>query len=156
MTRIDFAAIRTRVQIADVVQWLGLTNEPINDDQLRCGCTACGKSDRDIVVTKSKNAFCCHSVPHVRGKKLGGDAIGLVAHIKGLGQVEAAREIQNVFLASPPTQKAPEESDAKSAVSTAPIVSRDLAIVAEAMTSAQLRKIADTLDAKGYQRVQFI
>jgi len=150
MTKVNFDALKQSVNIADLPQWLGLEGKWINDDQWRGRCPTCNKTDRDIVITKSKSAFYCHAF------KKGGDAVYLTSHCKRIGQVDAGRELTRAFLKpqQPPEEERP--SQEPPAHADTPSIARDLAVVAESMTAAQLRKLADTLDAKGYDRVTFI
>lgn len=101
MTKVDFVAVKAAAPIEKVVGWLGLEGKwDTESEQFRGRCPACNKSDRDIVVTPSKQAFYCHAA------KKGGDVIYLTAHCKGVGQVEAGRELTKAFLK---TQEAPKE-----------------------------------------------
>jgi len=88
---IDFAAIREAISIEKAAEFVGLPATA--KDQIRCACPACETTDdRALVVTKSAGKYYCFA------EKRGGDAIGLVAHIKGIGQREAAQLIQRELL----------------------------------------------------------
>lgn len=83
---IDFAAIKRQVPIAKVADYLGLP--ATSKDQIRCECPACESDNpRGLAVTKSIGSYYCHV------EKRGGDCIGLLAHIRGIGQREAAEII---------------------------------------------------------------
>src|SRR5437879_6337739 len=87
---VDFAALKEAVSIAQCVQMLGL--KMAGKDQLRSGCPSCrAGGDRALAVNLTKGSFYCFA------KGSGGDCIGLVAHIRGIGQREAAQEIAEHF-----------------------------------------------------------
>jgi DNA primase len=57
-------------------------------DAYRSPCPACNRGgERAIVITPAKAAYYCFA------QKKGGDCISLVAHVKGIGQREAAEWI---------------------------------------------------------------
>ena len=59
-----------------------------NGDAFRSPCPACNSGgERAIVITPAKAAYYCFA------QKKGGDCISLVAHVKGIGQREAAEWI---------------------------------------------------------------
>jgi DNA primase len=72
---VDFAALKDRAPIEQVVAMLGLQLKP-HGGQLRGACPRCGGGDRALVITKTKNLFYCFP------SKDGGDQIKLVAHLK--------------------------------------------------------------------------
>ena len=76
---VDFAALKDRAPIEQVVTMLGLHLKP-HGDQLRGPCPRCGGGDRALVITKSKHLFYCFP------SKDGGDQIKLVAYVKALSQ----------------------------------------------------------------------
>lgn len=88
--QVDFAKLRERVPIEQIAQALNLTTTR-HGNQLRCACPACNGDKRTIVITPSKNVFYCFNA------KQGGDAISLVAHIKGLQIRDAALWIEQHF-----------------------------------------------------------
>lgn len=94
---IDFAGVKERAKIQDVVAWLGLKLKLEKGTTLRGECPAC-KSDRTLAVTPSHirsdgsvGSYYCHA------EKQGGDVIGLTAHIKGVSQRDAAQMLQEHF-----------------------------------------------------------
>lgn len=84
---IDFAELKSRVPIEQVVQLLNLTMKP-HGEALRGPCPACKQGgERALVATKGKNLFYCFAA------KAGGDQIGLASHIRACKAAEAARFI---------------------------------------------------------------
>lgn len=84
MAFIDYAELKTRVSIHDAIQKLGLELKPAGH-QLRGFCPQCkAGGDRALVITPDKSLFYCFS------KKIGGDQIALVAHLKEMNTNEAA------------------------------------------------------------------
>lgn len=83
---IDFKALRESLNIAEVAHTiLKLTPE---NGQYRAPCPGCNAGgDRAIVITPAKKLFYCFNA------KKGGDAIGLVAHVKNIGMKEAAMSL---------------------------------------------------------------
>jgi DNA primase len=82
---IDFVALKEKVSIAQCVTMLGLRMK--GSDQLRSPCPQCQSGgDRALAVNIAKGSFYCFA----QGK--GGDQIALVAHIRDVGQREAAQE----------------------------------------------------------------
>lgn len=163
MAKIDFAELK-KIDICAMPEWLDMDGAWTEDNaQWRGRCPACNKSARDIVITREKGSFYCHAL-----KRGGTDAVSLVAHCKKISQVEAGRELTKHFLhvqEMVETQEAPPNEDASRsdislnatpAHADPPSVSRDLAIVAQPMNAVQLRKLADLLDEKKYERVNFI
>lgn len=89
---IDFADLKARVKIEDVAKWLELELKASNN-QFRCPCPGCNEGgDRALAITPAKQSFYCFA------EKTGGDLIKLVAHVRGIGQREAAEEIAAAFL----------------------------------------------------------
>lgn len=90
--RVDFADIKAKVSIVQVLDWLGIQLKPSGHDSLRGPCPFCGSDKRGFAVTPSKNlwnAFCgC-------GK---GTIIDLVAFHHKCGTREAAVMLQDHFL----------------------------------------------------------
>jgi DNA primase len=81
---IDFAELKERVSVTDVIPMLNLTGKQ-KGDQWRGACPRCDAGgDRALVITESKKAFYCHSA------RKGGDVIALVSHIEDLPPKEAA------------------------------------------------------------------
>ena len=87
MPFVDFAALKQRVRIEDVLPELGLEMKQ-HAGQWRGPCPACRSGgNRALVVTPEKSAFYCF------GGRTGGDVIALVAHIRGLSAKAAAEEL---------------------------------------------------------------
>ena len=81
---IDFQDVKKTVPIEDAITRLGLDLKP-SGLQRRGPCPACKSGgDRTLVVTPTKQAFYCFA------GKIGGDVIGLAAHIKSCTMKEAA------------------------------------------------------------------
>lgn len=101
MATIDFAAIKDAVPIDNLVDYLALKGM-WRGDQWRGQCPSCKGNDRSLVVTKGKGFYCWDT-------KKGGDAIALVAHVKGISQPEAAKLIQEHYRvgSSPTTSQGP-------------------------------------------------
>ena len=84
MPFVDFAELKTRVSIEQATQMLGLNLTP-HGSQHRGPCPVCKTGgDRALVVTPAKGLFYCFAA------KSGGDAIALVAHIRGISVKDAA------------------------------------------------------------------
>jgi len=78
MPFVDFAELKARVSIEQAAQMLGLHLVP-HGSQSRSPCPACKSGgDRALVVTPAKGLFYCFA------QKIGGDAIALTAHIRGI------------------------------------------------------------------------
>jgi DNA primase len=100
---IDFAALKERVSISQVVQMLGLQMK--GTDQLRSACPACRQAgDRTLAVNLTKGSFYCFA------DSKGGDCIALAAHIRGIGQRQAAQEIADHFRIGEPEKPAQQPS----------------------------------------------
>lgn len=88
MSFLNFEEIKAANPISEVVERLGL-NMSKSGASLRGKCPACESGgDRNLVVTPDKSVFFCFS----DGK--GGDALQLVAHVKGMGVKQAAEWLQ--------------------------------------------------------------
>ena len=88
---IDFAALKTRVTIEQVIAWLGVELKPAGN-QLRGHCPICKSPDaRAFVVTPSKGLWFCQA------ERVGGDMIKLVSALKKIEQKDAAALIQQTF-----------------------------------------------------------
>jgi DNA primase len=86
-TFVDYAAIKAAYTFEQAVRFLGLSVER-SGEQLRCACPTCKTGGpRGLAITPGKGFYCF-------GAKKGGDVIALVAHIKGIGQKDAAQLIQ--------------------------------------------------------------
>jgi DNA primase len=84
MPFVDFAELKSRVSIEQTISILGL-NLKLNGNQYRGPCPICQSGgDRALVITPSKGLFYCFA------KRVGGDQIALVAHIKNVSLSEAA------------------------------------------------------------------
>jgi DNA primase len=90
-TFVDFAKLKQRVSIEQVVQMLGL-NMKHAGEQWRGPCPACKTGgDRALAINTGKQSFYCFPIGR------GGDLIGLAAHVKGLSQKDAADIIARHF-----------------------------------------------------------
>jgi DNA primase len=103
-TFVDFALIKSSVRIEQVLPVLGLTMK--GGDQKRSACPVCkGGGDRALAVNLTKNSFYCFAAGQ------GGDVIGIWAHIRSLGQREAAEEIAAQFrIGHPEVPERPSEA----------------------------------------------
>jgi DNA primase len=90
---IDYSAIKAAVSVEKAARFLGLQLKPHGETH-RGDCPQCDKP-RVLIVTPSKNVWYCHAL------KKGGDAIYLVAHIRGVKQSEAAQVLQQEFMREP-------------------------------------------------------
>lgn len=88
---IDFAELKTQVNISQAVHMLGLRMKT-NGSQMRGECPWCrAGGDRALAVNLDRQAFYCFSA------KQGGDVISLVAHIKQVSQRDAAQMLATHF-----------------------------------------------------------
>jgi DNA primase len=100
-TFIDYAAIKAAYSFEQAIRCLGLNVEK-SGDQFRCPCPTCKTGGpRGLAITPGKGFYCF-------GAKRGGDVISLVAHIKGIGQKDAAQLIQELLV--PAVQAVPEST----------------------------------------------
>jgi hypothetical protein len=107
-----FERITANVGYLKVFDFLGLQMKPANSptagQQYRGSCPVCNRGgDRILVYTISRQSWCCHSPvcsPEGQRKK-GGDIIGLVAHVHGIKQTDAATLLQDQFLREPEKPK---------------------------------------------------
>ena len=84
---VDFAELKEKVSIADVLPMLGIARAG-NSAQWRGPCPACESGgDRALVVTPEKQVFYCFAT------RKGGDVIALVAHVQGISMKDAALAI---------------------------------------------------------------
>lgn len=87
MALVDFAALKERVRIEEVLPGLGLSMKQTGA-QWRGPCPACQSGGpRALVVTPAKSAFYCF------GGRTGGDVIALAAHVRGLSMKAAAEDL---------------------------------------------------------------
>lgn len=99
---LDFAEIKRTVAIEEAARSLGIVLSG-KGPQFRTACPTCGiGGDRALAINTNKGSFYCF--PSTKG----GDCIGLVAHIKGTGQKEAAQFL--VGSSSPPTVQKEEKA----------------------------------------------
>jgi DNA primase len=112
---IDFAELKARVSIEQVVQMLGLQMRQTSG-QLRGPCPFCKQGgDRALVITPAKSAYYCFA------QQKGGDQIALAAHILGVSVKDAAQEIAQRAgirtgtskVSTSPRQQLPESETAK-------------------------------------------
>jgi hypothetical protein len=97
-TYIDFQQIKTRVSFPQAIQILGVQMR-LRGNQYRSECPTCKRGgDRSLTVTLDKG-FYCHSAAK------GGDVISFVAHVRDIGQREAAEFLaEHVGIDSVPTR----------------------------------------------------
>lgn len=90
MSFVDFAALKERVAIDDVLSDLGLQMKH-HSGQWRGPCPTCKTGgNRALVITPEKSAFYCF------GGRIGGDVIALVAHIHGISMKDAGLELARI------------------------------------------------------------
>ncbi len=91
---VDFAALKQRVSILQVIEMLNLTaGLKAEEDRLLGHCPIHkGSDEREFIVTPAKGLWLCHGQCNA-----GGDMIELVARMRGIGVVQAAREIAHYF-----------------------------------------------------------
>ncbi len=81
---VDFAELKARVKIQDVVALLQLSMQQ-KGDQWRGPCPACNQGgERALAVNTSKQSYYCFA------DKKGGDLIAFAAHVKAVSQRDAA------------------------------------------------------------------
>jgi DNA primase len=85
-TFIDFADLKTRISIHQVMTMLGMTLKQ-QGAQYRGPCPIHGGGDRAMVVTPAKGVFYCFA------EKKGGDQIALCSHVREVPVKDAARAI---------------------------------------------------------------
>lgn len=92
MAQVDFADLKSKVRIEQVIEMLGIKLKP-SGHQLRGPCPICADGgDRAFVVTPSKGLFYCF------GKcRAGGDQIALASKVKGCSIKEAAEYLSDHF-----------------------------------------------------------
>jgi hypothetical protein len=117
---IDFTAIKEAVSVEAAAGFLALKLTK-HGEQYRSECPQCQQGgDRAIVITPAKNAWYCFAL------KKGGDCIALVAHIRSIGQRDAAVLLQEQFIelrareAEPDKPRASKRSQRKAAKSRTP------------------------------------
>jgi len=93
MPYVDFAHVRSHVQIEQVVAWLGLELKK-EGDQLRGPCPRHDGGKRALVITPAKQLWYCFA-PECQS---GGDCIELVAKVRQISQRDAALALQAHFL----------------------------------------------------------
>ena len=88
---VNFAELKERVTIEQVADYLGIEGKQ-KGDQIRARCPVCeGKSDRNLVLTLSKQLWFCFEC------QKGGDCIALVAFVQGINTKAAAEELHKHF-----------------------------------------------------------
>ena len=103
MSFLNFEEIKAANAISEVAEKLGL-NLTKSGSTLRGKCPACeSDGSRNLAITPDKNLFFCFS----DGK--GGDAISLVAHVKGIGVKAAAEWLQGSATPTPSNGKTSKE-----------------------------------------------
>ena len=97
-----FTDVKERVSLQDAVNYLHL-GEPSHrkGQELRWACPACNSKDtRTLCVTLPDEGFGCWVGASGNKAKNKGDLIALVAHVRGITQTAAAKELQEHFLRS--------------------------------------------------------
>jgi hypothetical protein len=95
---VDFTAVKAAVSLEKAAEFAGLELTR-NGGAYRCACPQCQKGgDRGLVITPGKGWYCF-------GVQKGGDAIALVAHVKDIGQREAAELLHAAFMQEPEKPK---------------------------------------------------
>jgi CHC2 zinc finger len=91
---VDFAALKQRVSIVQVIEMLNLTSSLKAEGDRLLGCCPIhkGSNEREFVVTPSKGLWFCRGACNA-----GGDMIELVARVRGIRVFHAAREIAQYF-----------------------------------------------------------
>jgi DNA primase len=88
---LDFTEIKATVSLEKAAEFAGLKLTR-DKDAYRCACPQCLKGgDRGLVITPGKGFYCF-------GVKKGGDVIAMVAHVKDIGQREAAELLHKQFI----------------------------------------------------------
>lgn len=88
---ISFRNMRS-LPILDVCAWLGIRLKK-KGSTWRSSCPVCKhKSQRCFVVSPHLGRFWCHGICDN-----GGDCLQLVVNVKGIGHVEAARQLRQQF-----------------------------------------------------------
>lgn len=92
MANVDFAELKARISVTDVLSMLKVTNLRHTGGALRGPCPICGgdSTDRHFVATEGKGWYCHHC-------KNGGDIIKLVATVRQIDVRAAALAIQEHF-----------------------------------------------------------
>lgn len=89
---IDFNDLKSRLSVLDVAEFLNLTLKQ-EGNTYRSACPACNAGGpRAIELFSDTNTFKCYP-----SDKKGGDIIGLVAHVKGIGVRQAGEELAAHF-----------------------------------------------------------
>jgi hypothetical protein len=116
VTYIDFAALKQRVSMEQVISLLNLKVKR-EGSQWRSECPACKSGGpRALSMNVKDNLFRCFA-----DGKAGGDVIGLVAHVRGTSQREAAEFLNERFPSadnSPRHTRDREEADEEAALPT--------------------------------------
>jgi DNA primase len=92
---VDFAALKERVGIVQVVEMLNLMPSLKAEGDRLLGCCPIhkGSDDREFIVTPAKGLWFCHGQCNA-----GGDMIELLARVRAVSAVQAAREIVRHFV----------------------------------------------------------
>jgi hypothetical protein len=77
------------------------TPAPITVGSMRGPCSACQQGgERALAITPSKGLFMCFACPGDKSKHGAADCIALVAHIRGVSQLDAAKLLKKHFCTS--------------------------------------------------------
>lgn len=89
--RVDFAAVRERVSIADVLELIGWQPNKTHGTQLRGPCPLHRSGAESVIfaVNLKRNAWYCHS----KKCKTGGNQLDLYAAVTGASLYQATKEL---------------------------------------------------------------
>jgi DNA primase len=98
---VDFKALKTRVQMGDVLDALGVCLKRVNASSLKGDCplpTHSSARRGTFFVNDKKSVWYCHSDSCKKnGNRAGGNIIDFVAAIRGLSAYDAARHLDSLF-----------------------------------------------------------
>lgn len=105
MEKVDFPALKAALTIDKMIKFLDLKGKWEQSGDFRCACPRCKpEGDRQLALGKSKkgeDAFTCW----ISSPRAQGDLIYLVAHVKDIKQIDAARLLRDTFLREPEKPK---------------------------------------------------
>lgn len=92
---IDFKAIKETIRADQVINLLGLKGKYEQSAQFRCACPQCKpEGKRELSINTELKVFQCYAAR----TRTAGDIIYLVAHVRGIGQREAAQLLHDNFM----------------------------------------------------------
>jgi hypothetical protein len=91
---VDFASLKRRVSILQVVEMLGVADTLVADGDRLIGCCPIhkGSDKREFIITPAKGVWVCRGACNA-----GGDMIDLTARVRSLRLLQAAGEIADHF-----------------------------------------------------------